>query len=122
MTIFSKKDNEHIKVGDIVEIIPISNSVKLAVRNFKNKGNKVIGVCIKIDNNDVYVEDKGIVDVNVVGTICLGDKLTISDIPGKAEALKYGSYEEVMFGKRSIGKVVGVYDVYDIAKVLLDIE
>ena len=83
---------------------------------------KLYGVCNKIENNYVYVQNSGIIDVNVTGIICLGDKLTLSNIPGKAEAIKYDPLDEKIFNIKSIGKVIGIYNVYDKAKVLLDIE
>lgn len=83
---------------------------------------KLYGVCSKIENNYIYVQNTGIIDVNVTGIICLGDKLTLSNIPGKAEAIKYEPQDEKVFGLKSIGKVIGIYSVYDKAQVLLDIE
>ena len=83
---------------------------------------KLYGVCNKIENNYIYVQNTGIIDVNVTGIICLGDKLTLSNTPGKAEAIRYDPLDEKVFGLKSIGKVIGIYNVYDKVKVLLDIE
>lgn len=83
---------------------------------------KLYGVCNKIENNYIYVQNTGIIDVNVTGIICLGDKLTLSNIPGKVEAIRYDPLDEKVFRLKSIGKVIGIYNVYDKAKVLLDIE
>lgn len=82
----------------------------------------VIGVCTSIDKCDVIIKNNGIADVNVTGLVCMGDKLTTSDIPGKARAIRYDKLDETQFNIRSIGKVIGVYDTYDKVKVMLDIE
>ena len=69
------------------------------------------------------MRNKGIIDVNVKGIICLGDKLTIgNEEKGKAVAIRYDRLDEKQFGIRSIGKVIGLYEVYNKAQVLLDIE
>lgn len=83
---------------------------------------KLYGVCNKIENNYIYVQNTGIIDVNVTGIICLGDKLALSNIPGRAEAIRYDPLDEKVFGLKSIGKVIGIYNIYDKAQVLLDIE
>lgn len=82
---------------------------------------KLYGICIKIENNLIYVSNRGIYDVNTEGIICIGDKLTTSEIPGKARAIRYDQ-DERQFNIRSIGKVIELYNVYNKAKVLLDIE
>ena len=115
-------EDEKIEVGDIISLDPISNKVKLACNKFRNKDEEVIGVCIKIDKNLVYVANKGSTDVNVVGIICLGDKITTSEKLGKARAIKYVEQDETIFNIRSLGKVIGLYDTYNKAKVILDIE
>lgn len=84
--------------------------------------NQLYGICTGVDNNKIYVENKGILDVNVTGLTCIGDKLTTCSIPGKAQAIRYSNQDETTFGKRSIGKVVGLYNDYSKVKVLLDIE
>lgn len=62
------------------------------------------------------------IDVNVKGLICLGDKLKASEVPGKAEAIKYDILDERQFGIRCIGKVVEIYEDDTKVKVLLDLE
>lgn len=114
-------EEENIQVGDILSLDPISNRVKLSFNKFLDKDEQVIGVCEKIENNMIYVANTGILDVNVIGLICIGDKLTTSEQKGKARAIKY-SQDETQFTVRSIGKVIGLYNTYDRAKVLLDIE
>lgn len=82
----------------------------------------LFGICTKIENNSVYVATCGIVDVNVQGLVCVGDKLTVSPTPGKAEAIKYEVHEEKQFGTRSIGKVINLYKQWNRCKMLIDIE
>lgn len=61
-------DNEPIKIGDLIELDPITNKVTRAVNKWRQTI-KVIGVCIKIENNRIVVANKGIVDVNVTRII-----------------------------------------------------
>lgn len=82
----------------------------------------LFGICTKIENNSVYVATCGIVDVNVQGLVCVGDKLTVSPIPGKAEAIKYEVLEEKQFGTRCVGKVIDLYKQWDKCRMLIDIE
>lgn len=82
---------------------------------------KLYGVCIKTENNSIYVANTGIVDVNVKGIVCIGDNLTASDKLGKARAIKY-ELDKTQFGTRSIGKVIGLYNIYNKARVLLNIK
>lgn len=114
-------EDQVIEVGDIISLDPISNRVKLSFNRGKRKDEQVIGVCEKIENNMIYVANTAIIDVNVTGMICIGDKLTISEIPGKARAIRYDE-DETQFTIRSIGKVIGLYNVYEKAQVILDIE
>lgn len=114
-------DNEIVSIGDIISLDPISNRVKLAFNRVNYKDEQVIGICNKIENNLIYVSNTGIVDVNTEGIICIGDKLTTSNNPGKARAIKYDK-DESQFNIRSIGKVIGLYNTYNKVKVLLDIE
>lgn len=114
-------ENQIINPGDLVSLDPFANRVKLSLNGFKHKDEQVIGVCEKIENNLVYVSNTGIIDVNVTGLICIGDRLTTSEIPGTARAIKYNE-DESQFTIRSIGKVIGLYNVYEKAKVILDIE
>ena len=115
-------ESEYIKEGDIVSLDSESNKVYLAKNKFKDKDQLVIGICVETGDKSILVANKGICDVNVEGIICLGDKLTTSTTAGKARAIKYERLEERQFGTRSIGKVIGVYSIYNKAKVLLDIE
>lgn len=122
--IYDKYDiDEDIQPGDLISIVPGTNTVTKSKSNYYTKPELlVIGVCKKVLDNKIYISNNGIIDVNVTGIICLGDKLTASEIPGKAEAIKYVLQDERVFNLRSIGKVIGMYDVYDKAQVLLDIE
>lgn len=117
-----KFEDENIQIGDIIALNPDTNAVTLAFKRFKNKSNNVIGICTKIENNSIYVANCGIIDVNVKGLVCIGDKLTVSPVPGKAEAIKYEHLEEKQFGIRSIGKVIGLYKDWGRAKILIDLE
>lgn len=83
--------------------------------------NKLFGICEKIENNMIYVSNTGIIDVNVIGLVCIGDRLTTSETKGKARAIKYDQ-DERQFTIRSIGKVIGLYNTYNRVQVLLDIE
>lgn len=111
---------EPINIGDVIQLEPKTNKVTRAF-NKRHHSIKVIGVCIKIENNTIVVANKGIVDVNVTGLFCIGDKLTSSDIPGKARAIRY-KQDETQFNIRSIGKVIELYRTPDVTRVLLDVE
>ena len=111
---------EPINVGDVIQLEPKTNKVTRAF-NKRHHNIKVIGVCIKIENNTIVVANKGMVDVNVTGLFCIGDKLTSSDIPGKARAIRY-KQDETQFNIRSIGKVIELYRTPYITRVLLDVE
>ena len=78
-------------------------------------------MCVKIENNQVYVANSGIVDVNVEGITCIGDKLTASNTPGKARSIKY-TQDETIFGIREIGKVINLYNDYSKVQVLINIK
>lgn len=82
---------------------------------------KLYGICEKIENNHIYVANTGVLDINVKGLVCIGDKLTTSETKGKARAIKYDQ-DETQFTVRSIGKVIGLYNTYDRVQVLLDVE
>lgn len=118
---YNKYDkDEIINEGDIIAIVPDTDTVTKASK----LNNIVIGICNKECTCDgtVLVKSQGICDVNCEGIICIGDKLTISNTPGKCVAIKYDKLEERQFAIRSIGKCISVYAVYDRVKVLLDIE
>lgn len=118
-------------LGDLISLIPVSNKVVKSCNRGNKKDEMVIGICIEDknkhnhkcdDKNKIVITDTGVVDVNVTGLVCLGDKLTASNIPGKAKAIRYERLDENQYNIRSIGKVIGVYDTYDKVKVMLDIE
>lgn len=119
MNIYSKlyKD-ENINIGDLVSLDALTNRI---YKSNMHKKDRILGVCVKIDNEKFYINSKGVADVNIIRAAFLGDKLKLSDIPGKAEAIKYNQLEN-MLNIRSIGKVIGIYETYDYVKVLLDIE
>lgn len=83
------------------------------------KDNKLYGICNKIENNTIFVTKKGICDINVEGTICVGDKLTLGKIPGKAVAMEYNQ-DETQFDEIVLGKVIKLYPDYKIANILLN--
>lgn len=56
------------------------------------------------------------------GIMCLGDKVKVSEVPGKAEAIRYDKLDERQFGIRSVGKVIKLYENYDKVQILIDIE
>jgi len=115
--------DEPIQVGDIISYFPQSKKVTRAViKNWRdNEHNKVVGICTNVDENVITYTNAGLVDVNVKGMICIGDHLTASEEPGIARAIKYAQ-DESKFRIRHLGKVVGLYNTYNKAKVLLDIE
>lgn len=61
-------ENEPIKIGDLIELDPITNKVTRVVNKWRQTI-KVIGVCTKIENNRIVVANRGIVDVNVTRII-----------------------------------------------------
>lgn len=114
---------EKFKVGDLVSFIPNTSLVtKSITRHYKHQDKLVVGVCTADNKDTVDVISEGIVDVNVTGIICIGDRLTTSSISGKARAIKNDNDEIRVFDIRPIGKVVGLYNDYSVAKVLLGIE
>ena len=114
--------DEPIQVGDLIAYFPETNKVVRARTHWRTADtNKVIGVCKAVNDNMISYTDIGMADVRVKGIICLGDKLTASEEFGVAEAIKYRQ-DETKFRYRSIGKVIGLYNNYNMAKVLLDIE
>ena len=114
--------DEPIQVGDLIAYRPDTNKAVRAKTNWrKADDNAVIGICTAINGNTITYTDSGVTDVNVKGIICLGDKLSASEELGIAEAIKYRQ-DETKFRYRCIGKVIGLYNNYNIAKVLLDIE
>lgn len=124
-TNISKKydENESIIPGDLLMYEFNSHNVTKAIRHKKDitDSNRVIGVCTNVNGMDIIYTNSGIADVNVTGLVCLGDKLVLSELPGKAVALKYKE-DSTIFGKRSIGKIIELYNDYNKVKVLLDIE
>ena len=129
---YEKYDStEIIEKGDLVSFVyefnpklnewENTNKVTKSVYHRINK-NPVIGVCSDINNNIVTIQKEGQIDVNVTGTICIDDKLTSSKIPGKAKAINYPIYDEILYREVSIGRVISIYRQYDKAKVLLDID
>lgn len=122
--IYNKQNEfEKFKVGDLVSFVPNTSLVtKSITRHYKHQDKLVVGVCIADNKDTVDVINEGIVDVNVTGIICIGDRLTTSSISGKARAIKNDNDEIRVFDIRPIGKVVGLYNDYSVAKVLLDIE
>lgn len=115
-------ENEPIRVGDLIAYWPETDKVVRAKTHWRRADdNAVIGVCTAVNDDIVTFTNSGMTDVNVKGIICLGDKLSASEEFGIAEAIKYRQ-DETKFRFRSIGKVIGLYNNYNIAKVLLDIE
>lgn len=128
---YEKYDStEVIGVGDLVSFVYTyndllnewenTNKVTKSIYHRIHK-NPVIGICSKINNNKIIIQTDGQIDVNVTGNICIDDKLTASKIPGKAKAISYPIYDEILYREVSIGKVISIYRDYSIAKVLLDL-
>lgn len=123
MTYKKHYEDEEIKVGDLVSLVPNFEEVtRSCTKHFKQPDNLVIGVCSDVKGTQIEVRTKGIIMVRVTGLVCVGDKLTASDKAGLAKAIKYSNDESRIFDIRSIGKVIGLYNDYNIARVLLDIE
>ena len=122
--IYEKYDEfEKISVGDLVSIIPNTSFItRSCTCDYKNPDKLVIGVCVSDNGDTVDIVDEGILNVNVTGIICIGDRLTTSKIRGKARAIRNDNDDIRVFGIKPIGKVVGLYNDYSIAKVLLGIE
>lgn len=114
---------EPIKVGDVVTYFPTTKKVTRAVKRHPKDDNlsDIIGVCTAVKDESIIVTNTGIVDVNVKGITCIGDKLTISEKYGIAKAIRYDQ-DISQFGFTKLGKVIGLYNSYNIVKVLLDIE
>lgn len=118
-------EDENIQIGDIIIYHPQYNKVSLSQTNRYQEQfghTEILGICTQVNDNYVTITNEGVCDVNIYGMTCIGDKLTIGSIPGKAVAIKYVHDEEILFRKRSIGKVINLYDTYEKAKVLLDIK
>lgn len=125
MAVTYKKYNiqEEFKIGDLVSIIPDTSLItRSCTKHYKKQDKMIVGVCIGISEKTIEVESVGIVDVNITGLVCVGDKLTTSSEAGKARAIKYANDDVRIFDLRSIGKVIGLFNDYTKAKVLLDIE
>lgn len=113
---------EPIEIGDAVSLVPETDKIVRSVYCRKWNNNTIVGICVDIKDSQIVVSSSGMVDVNVDGIICLGDKLTSSEKPGKLVAIRYDTLDGKIFDIRSIGKVIGLYNNYSKAKVLLDVE
>lgn len=114
-------DGEQVTIGDLIAFSHITSTAHKATK--KDKKENIIGICADTyEDNEILVCDEGILEVNVNGLICLGDHLTLSDIPGKLEAIKYTMQDEEQFGIMRIGKVVALSDKYSKAKILIGIK
>ena len=116
-------EKEIFEIGDLVSLIPETSLVtRSCTKHYKKQDMLVLGICKSVSEKTIEVINSGMVDVNVTGLICVGDKLTTSNVAGKARAIRYANDDTRIFDIRSIGKVVGLYNDYSVAKVLLDIE
>ena len=125
-------NSEEIRIGDVIafhvtydEQLNRLNTSEKVIKAYYDRFRPqitVIGICTKVEDNQIEVQNKGICDINVKGAIGLGDKLKVSETPGIATAIKYVEQDETIFGIRSIGKIISLYRDYSIAKILLDIE
>lgn len=111
------------KYGDIVSYVNVVGKVtRSRNKDYQDLDKRVLGVCTKILNDDtIVVADHGILDANVEGIICIGDRLTIGDTPGRMVAIKYEEDNQI-YDFRNVGKVIALYNDYSKAKILLDIE
>ena len=116
-------EDEKFMTGDLVSFVPDTSLITRSItRHYKKQDKLVLGICIKDLGKEVEIIDEGILDVNVTGLVCIGDRLTTSKIAGKAKAIRNDNDEIRVFDIRPIGKVVGLYNDYSVAKVLLGIE
>ena len=128
---YEKYDStENIEVGDLVSFVYEQNDLlhwentNKITKSVYHRIHKipVIGVVSAVNGNIITIQKEGIIDVNVTGMISIDDKLTTSKIPGKARAIEYPIYDEILYREVSIGKVISIYRYYDKAKVLLNID
>lgn len=124
MKTYNKQNKyEKFAIGDLVSFVPDTSLVTRSItRHYKHRDKMCIGICISDNGKTVDIVDEGIIDVNVTGITCIGDRLTTSKIAGKAKAIRNDNDEIRIFDIRPIGKVVGLYNDYSVAKVLLGIE
>ena len=121
---------EDIRIGDLVSFVFVfnketkkyenTNKVTKSIYHRIHK-NPVIGICSQVNEDTITIQTEGIIDVNVTGMISIDDKLMSSKIPGKARAIDYPIYDEILYREVSIGRVISIYRNYNVAKVLLDI-
>jgi len=122
MQTYTKNDSqEDIEVGDLISITPDGTVTRSYQYYNKKPDTTIIGIATKVNKKQVEVEDSGIVDVNIIGSIGVGERVTASKIPGKGATLKY-TQEQKIWNIRSIGKVIGLYNDRYKVKVLLNIE
>ena len=120
---YKQNKYEKFAVGDLVSFFPDTSLVVRSItRHYKHQDKLVLGICVADNGKTVDVIDEGIIDVNVTGIICIGDRLTTSKQAGKAKAIRNDNDEIRVFDIRPIGKVIGLYNDYSVAKVLLGIE
>lgn len=120
-SIYKLEDGEQVVAGDLIAFSHITSTAHKAT--LKDKKEKIIGICVEtFENNEILVCSEGIVDVNVVGMVCLGDHLKLSNTDGKLEAILYDKQEEKQFAVMSIGKVIGLGDKYSTAKAIINIK
>jgi hypothetical protein len=113
--------NENIQVGDLISLKD-DNTVIRSYQNYnKRPDTRIIGVCVDVIDNQIEVQQEGIVTINIVGLSSIGSLVTASEIPGKARVLKY-EQEQRMFNIRSIGKIINLYNDLSKVDILLDIE
>ena len=116
-------EEERFKKGDLVSLVPNTSYVTRSKdRSYNDRDKFVVGICTSDNGKTVDVTSEGILDVNVTGLICIGDRLTTSNIAGKAKAIRNDVDGIRVFEIKPIGKVITLYNDYSIAKVLLDIE
>ena len=118
--IIEKYNNEDIQIGDLISLKDNKAIRSIFVWNKKPDKN-MIGVCTNIHNDEIEVATQGIADINVIGSIAIGDEIGASEIPGKGRSIKY-IQEKDMFNIRSIGKVIYLYKDLSKARIMLNVE
>ena len=117
------KSNNYAKLNIIIDGGPAKDLDRIEASSLSGSTDIIIldgGNSEQNQREVIEVAYAGEQAVNVCGFVDIGDKLGISDHPGKAKAIDY--YDRDYFVVRSIGKVIKFLKDKEQVKVLLDIE
>ena len=118
--ILERYNNEDIQIGDLISLKDNKAIRSIFVCN-KRPDKNIVGICTNIHSNEIEVTTQGIVNINVIGSVAIGDEIGASEIPGKGRSIKY-IQEKDMFNIRSVGKVIYLYKDLTKARILLNVE